>query len=73
MAPKSPRRPGGTATDSDKERHLADEPLPGPVAEEAGVRPPVTETGLPVEDQIEKKWDPNKDGGLPTLLPRRRR
>ena len=72
MAPKSPRRPGGTATDTDK-RHIADEPLPEPAADEAGVRPPVTETGLPVEDQIEKEWDPNKDGGLPTLLPRRRR
>jgi len=73
MAPKSPRQPGGTASDTDKERHIADEPLAEPVAEQPGVQPPVTETGLPVEDQIEKEWDPNKDGGLATLLPRRRR
>ena len=32
----------------------------------AGVRNPITETGLPVEEQIRKEWDPNKDGGLPT-------
>jgi hypothetical protein len=27
---------------------------------------PVTETGLPVEDQVKKEWDPRK-GGLPTF------
>ena len=28
---------------------------------------PTTSTGLPIEDQIRKKWDPRK-GGLPTFL-----
>lgn len=69
MAPKSPRQPGRTATDTDKERHIADETAPEPTPEQPATRPAVTETGLPVEDQIEKEWDPNKDGGLPTLFP----
>jgi hypothetical protein len=29
-------------------------------------RSPTTFTGLPVEDQVRKKWDPRK-GGLPTF------
>jgi hypothetical protein len=33
----------------------------------------MTETGLPVEEQIRKEWDPKKDGGLPTPLASRRR
>ena len=28
---------------------------------------PTTSTGLPVEDQVRKEWDPRK-GGLPTFL-----
>jgi hypothetical protein len=32
------------------------------------VQSPLTDTGLPVEQQIRKKWDPKKDGGLPTSL-----
>jgi hypothetical protein len=26
---------------------------------------PTTSTGLPVEDQVRKEWDPRKGGGLP--------
>jgi len=29
-------------------------------------RRPTTSTGLPVEDQVRKEWDPRK-GGLPTF------
>jgi hypothetical protein len=29
-------------------------------------RSPTTSTGLPVEDQVRKEWDPRK-GGLPTI------
>jgi hypothetical protein len=29
-------------------------------------RSPTTSTGLPVEDQVRKEWDPRK-GGLPTF------
>ena len=37
----------------------------------ATVRSPVTKSGLPVEEQIRKKWDAKKKGGLPTSLRRR--
>ena len=30
-------------------------------------RGPTTSTGLPVEDQVRKEWDPRKGGGLPTF------
>jgi hypothetical protein len=50
------------------ERHVADEPVADPDAADAAVRSPVTETGAPVEEQIRKQWDPNKNGGLPTPL-----
>jgi hypothetical protein len=30
-------------------------------------RSPTTSTGLPIEDQVRKEWDPRK-GGLPTFL-----
>ena len=28
---------------------------------------PTTSTGLPVEDQVRKEWDPRKEGGLPNF------
>ena len=34
--------------------------------EEHTVRNPTTSTGLPVEDQVRKEWDPGK-GGLPVF------
>jgi hypothetical protein len=34
--------------------------------EEHTGRSPTTPTGLPVEDQVRKEWDPRK-GGLPTF------
>ena len=34
--------------------------------EEHTGRSPTTSTGLPVEDQVRKEWDPRK-GGLPTF------
>jgi hypothetical protein len=44
------------------------EPRPEPAAEKGENRPgPTTDTGLPVEDQVRKEWDPSK-GGLPTFL-----
>lgn len=33
---------------------------------------PLTPTGQPVEDQVQKKWEPNKEGGLPTFFPLRK-
>jgi hypothetical protein len=49
-------------------RHVADEPATEADSPDAGVRSPVTETGLPVEEQIRKEWDPKRQGGLPTSL-----
>jgi hypothetical protein len=34
--------------------------------EKQTARSPTTSTGLPVEDQVRKEWDPRK-GGLPTF------
>ena len=51
---------------ADQPHHIADEPVSGAESIDAGVKSPVTETGLPVEEQIRKEWDPKKDGGLPT-------
>jgi hypothetical protein len=35
---------------------------------DAGPQNATTDTGLPVETQVRKKWDPKK-GGLPTFYP----
>jgi len=44
------------------------EPKPEPAAETGGGHPAsTTETGLTVEEQVRKEWDPSK-GGLPTFL-----
>ena len=51
--------------------HLAREVFePQPDGE---TKSPTTESGLPVERQVRKKWDPKKNGGLPTFLPRHER
>lgn len=69
MPDRPPRQPSRKKGRTDERpRRIADESAPEPVPEHPMVQSPVTETGLPVEDQIEKEWDPNKDGGLPTLL-----
>jgi hypothetical protein len=52
--------------------HVADEPVAEADSLGATVQSPTTDTGLPVEEQVRKKWDPKKDGGLPTSLRRRR-
>ena len=48
--------------------HVADEPVADADALGATVRSPTTKTGLPVEEQVQKEWDPKKDGGLPTPM-----
>jgi hypothetical protein len=48
--------------------HVADEPVADADSLGATVQSPTTETGLPVEEQVRKEWDPKKDGGLPTSL-----
>lgn len=53
-------------------QHVADEPVAEADSLGATVQSPTTETGLPVEQQIRKEWDPKKNGGLPTSLRARR-
>jgi hypothetical protein len=66
------KRPADTPRDQpgphQEPQHIADEPVDDADALGAGVRSPTTETGLPVEEQVRKEWDPKKDGGLPTPL-----
>jgi hypothetical protein len=46
--------------------HLAEQVFEPPSAPEATTHAPNTDTGLPVEEQVRKEWDPRK-GGLPIL------
>jgi hypothetical protein len=48
--------------------HVADEPVGKAGALNATIRSPTTKSGLPVEDQIRKEWDPKIKGGLSTSL-----
>jgi hypothetical protein len=48
--------------------HVADEPVAEADSLGATVQSPTTKTGLPVEEQVRKEWDPKKNGGLPTPL-----
>jgi hypothetical protein len=58
-----------TPQTDDRSHHIADEPVGGGVQpRRPEIHSPVTDTGLPVEDQIDKEWNPDKDGGLPTFL-----
>ena len=40
---------------------------PKPADEKPSGRSSTTSTGLSVEDQIRKEWDPRKGGGLPVF------
>lgn len=70
-----PKRPGRAQKSEPMpgSRHVADEPIIEADSSEAGVRSPKTETGLSVEEQIRKEWDPKRKGGLPTSLKTRLR
>jgi hypothetical protein len=64
------QKPGtGVIPESEKTpapRHVADEPVAEADSLGATVHSPTTKTGLPIEEQVRKEWDPKKDGGLPT-------
>ena len=47
---------------------VADEPVGEADAPDATVQSPTTDTGLSVEEQVRKEWDPKKQGGLPIPL-----
>jgi hypothetical protein len=67
---KRPKRPRPAAKpDITRGPHyVADEPVGEADALGATVQSPVTDTGLVVEEQIRKEWDPKKKGGLPVPL-----
>lgn len=67
---KRPTRPERSSPSEPQPRphHVADAPVEEAGSAEATVQSPTTETGLPVEEQIRKEWDPKKQGGLPTSL-----
>ena len=68
-----------TDRDATRRRHVRDKsiidhvarelfkPPPEPAAEKTEHPKSTTDTGLPVEDQVRKEWDPSK-GGLPIFL-----
>jgi hypothetical protein len=57
---------GPKPEDTPRPHPVADEPIAEADSLGATVQSPVTETGLPIEEQVRKEWDPKKDGGLPT-------
>lgn len=52
--------------------HVAEVTAPTPPGEQPVVQSPVTPSGKPVEEQVRKEWDNNRDGGLPTFLRQQR-
>ena len=67
---KRPKRRGAAAQSgrTPGPHHVADEPVGEAGALNATVRSPTTQSGLPVEEQIRKEWDPKTKGGLSTSL-----
>jgi hypothetical protein len=61
-------RPDTKPQDQSGPHHVADEPVADADPLGATVQKPTTETGLSVEEQVRKEWDPKKDGGLPVPL-----
>jgi predicted Rdx family selenoprotein len=69
MADRKQEKETGAAPKPEKTprpHHVADEPVTEADSLGATVQSPTTGTGLPVEEQVRKEWDPKKDGGLPT-------
>ena len=59
-APQPGRTPGP--------HHVADEPVGEADALNASVKSPTTKSGLSVEEQVRKEWDPKTKSGLSTSL-----
>ena len=65
--PETPR--AAPKPDMEPGRHyVADEPVGEADSPDATVQSPTTDTGLTVEEQIRKEWDPKTKGGLSTSL-----
>ncbi len=65
--PKSPRAAPKPETESGP-HYVADESVGEVASPDATVQSPITDTGLAVEEQVRKEWDPKKKGGLPIPL-----
>ena len=65
--PKSPRAAPKPEPEPGP-HYVADEPVGEADSPDATVQSPITDTGLPVEEQVRKEWDPKKKGGLSTSL-----
>jgi hypothetical protein len=70
--PKRPRPEPKPEAESGP-HYVADEPVGEADSLGATVQSPTTDTGLSVEQQIRKEWDPKKQGGLPMPLKTGRR
>jgi hypothetical protein len=69
-AQKRPKSPGAAPKPEMEPgpHYVADEPVGEADSPDATVQSPITDTGLPVEEQVRKEWDPKKKGGLPIPL-----
>ena len=67
---KHPKRRGSTPRPEPAPgpHRVADEPVGEARALNATVRSATTESGLTVDEQIRKEWDPKTKGGLSTSL-----
>jgi hypothetical protein len=67
---KRPKRPRpAPKPDAEQGPHyIADEPVGEADSPDATIQSPITDTGLAVEEQVRKEWDPKKKGGLPIPL-----
>jgi len=63
--PKDKDQPNKNQRDEATIDHLVDEVYEDRPPE-GHVQSPTTDSGLPVEEQVRKEWDPKK-GGLPTF------
>ena len=67
------RRPEPKPEAESGPHYVADEPVGEADSLGATVQSPRTNTGLSVEEQIRKEWDPKEQGGLPIPLKTGRR
>jgi len=65
--PKSPRQAPKPGAEQGA-HYIADEPVGEADSPDATIQSPITDTGLAVEEQVRKEWDPKKKGGLPIPL-----
>ena len=71
--PPKHRRPEPKPDAESGPHYVADEPVGEVDAPDAKVQSPTTDTGLSVEEQVRKEWDPKREGGLPIPLKTGRR